>query len=208
MIKAVAKSLDNPAERAARLKSGPKNQKNHRNKTGHNQSYRQAKVQQFCGRYLHCGSSKHKSNCPKTNLHCNRCNRSGHTGYVCLSNPQPKTVSQHRSHQQSRQPSPTQSQNCTQSLECQHRASVLTVAKNTTSAIETLPELQLSFSQNKNFFHYMVTCITGATISEISLSIIQHYKLQIQDTSELLLMADGNPMAITGRIFLTINSYL
>ncbi len=107
MIKAVAKSLDNPAERAAQPKLGPKNQKNHQNQTGQNQSYRLAKLQQFRGRCLRCGSSKHTSNCPKTNLHCNRCNRSGHTGYVCLSNPQPKTASQHQSRQQSRQPSPT-----------------------------------------------------------------------------------------------------
>ncbi len=40
----------------------------------------------------------------------------------------------------------------------------------------------------------MVTCDTGATISVISLGIIQCYKLQVQDTSEYHLITDGNPM--------------
>ncbi len=137
MLKIVSKSLDNPPERAVQLKSGPKHPKNYQNQSRHNQSYRQAMLQQFCGRCLHCGSSKHTWNCPKTNLQCHRCNRAGHTGYVCL-NPQPKTGLQHLSHQQSRQPSPIHSLNHSQSAEHQHRASVLTVVKNTTSGNEAL----------------------------------------------------------------------
>ncbi len=190
MLKVVSKSLDNPPERTAQLKSGPKHQKNYQNQSGKNQSYRQAKLQQFRGRCLRCGSSKHTSSCPKTNLHCNRCNSAGHTGYFCL-NPQPKTGSQHLSRQQSRQPSPTHSPNCSQSPEHQHTASALTVVKNTISDNEALPKLQLCFSQNKTSFHYMVTCDTGATVSVISLDIIQRYKLHVQDTSECLLMADN-----------------
>ncbi len=198
MLKVVSKSLDNPPERAAQLKSGAKHQKNYQNQSGQNQSCRQAKLQQFHGS---CGSSEHTSNCPKAKLHCNRCNRAGHTGYVCL-NSQPKTGLQHPLRQQSRQPSPIHSPNHSQSPEHQHRASVLTVVKKTTSENEALPKLWLCFSQDK-IFHNMATCDTGAIVIVISLD-IQCYKLHVQDTSECLLMADGNQMTITGRIFLTV----
>ncbi len=100
MAKEVVKSLDNPPEKAAQLKPGQKHhiQKHQNCGQNQNQSYRQAKLQQFHGRCLRCGSDKYTSNCPKTNLHCNRCNMPGHTGFVCFSNPHPR--SQHHSHQQ------------------------------------------------------------------------------------------------------------
>ncbi len=50
----------------------------------------------------------------------------------------------------------------------------------------------------------MVTCNTGATITVIASDIIDCYQLQIQRTSECLLMADGNPMPITGTILMTV----
>ncbi len=151
MAKEVGKSLDNPAERAAHLKTGQKSPRSHQhqsgqNQSGQNQSYRRAKLQQFRGKCLRCGSPKHTSNCPKTNLQCNKCNKSGHTGYVCLSNPQPKTASQHQAHQQSKQASPPRSPNRGQSPERQHRASAPAVVKNTASANEVPPKLQLCFS--------------------------------------------------------------
>ncbi len=60
------------------------------------------------------------------------------------------------------------------------------------------PEARMS-TQNKNSFYDMVTCDTDATISVLSLGIIQHYELQVQDTSEHLSSADGNPMTTKGR---------
>ena len=212
MAKEVIKSLYNLPEKAAQLKPGQKqyiqkhqNQyQNHGPNRGQNQnqSYRQAKLQQFRGRCLHCGSNKHTSNCPKTNLHCNRCNKPGHTGFVCLSNPHPR--SQHQSRQQSNKTSPACSPTRGQSPERQRRASALTVVKNSTSVNDMLPKLQLCFSQNKSSFHYMATCDTGATITVIASDIIDRYQLQILRTSERLLMADGNPMPVTGTILMMV----
>ncbi len=159
------------------------------------------------GRCFRCGDRGHaRDGCTKDKqtLHCNKCNSKGHVTDVCMKGWKPNAsggasrgTSRANSRAGSRAPSPSPSSS---------PARTKTVVARSCGGSKPTPRMNVTVRHGRKTFNFSATPDTGATKSIIAYNVVQKYQLQYVTTSQKLVAANQEPMAVVGCISLSVKA--